>query len=91
MMPYVSQDVRDKYAGALSELFDMLGYKTPLTPGELNYVITEVILLYLKQKGLSYTICNEVLGVLDAVAREFYRRKVAPYEDEKIVQNGDVY
>jgi len=30
------------------------------------------------------------MGVLSAITEEFYRRKVAPYEDEKIVENGDV-
>lgn len=32
-----------------------------------------------------------VAAMIDAKAREFYREVVAPYEDLKIKQNGDVY
>ena len=30
------------------------------------------------------------MGVLSCVGAEFYRRVIAPYEDKKIIQNGDV-
>jgi len=31
-----------------------------------------------------------MIGVLECVKQEFYRRKVAPYEDIKIIENGDI-
>lgn len=31
------------------------------------------------------------LNIIDPIIDEFYREEVAPYEDEKIEQNGDVY
>lgn len=34
---------------------------------------------------------NQVLYAFDEVKADFYRRVAAPYEDEKIKQNGDVY
>jgi hypothetical protein len=34
---------------------------------------------------------NHVLNAIDEVKADFYRRVAAPYEDEKIKQNGDVY
>lgn len=34
---------------------------------------------------------NNVLNAFDEVKTDFYRRVAAPYEDEKIKQNGDVY
>jgi len=46
---------------------------------------------YLIVHGKGYRTMNEVLGAFDAASKEFYRRVVAPYEDEKIEQNGDVY
>jgi len=31
------------------------------------------------------------MGVLECIKQEFYRRAVAPYEDKKKEENGDVY
>lgn len=33
----------------------------------------------------------QILGVLSCVQQEFYRRVVAPYEDQKCRENGDVF
>lgn len=63
----------------------------PHTPGELNYVFTRLIQEYLKLNGLSYTKINDILGALEGAKLEFYRRVVAPYEEKKIAENGDVY
>ena len=59
--------------------------------GELNYVITTLLIGYLHSKGLSYQNINEVVGVLECAKQELYRRVVGKYEDQKIAQNGDVY
>jgi hypothetical protein len=64
--------------------------RTPQTPGELNYIITSIINNYYKQYG-GYAAINDVLGALEGAKLEFYRRVVAPYEDQKIQENGDVY
>jgi hypothetical protein len=61
------------------------------TAGELNYRITRQITRYIEGKGLSYQTINDILGALDGAGKEFYRRVVAPYEDLKIKENGDVY
>jgi hypothetical protein len=63
----------------------------PENPGELNYLITKLIDLYLQDKGLKYKNINEVIGVLECAKLELYRRIAGPYEDKKIVSNGDVY
>jgi hypothetical protein len=64
----------------------------PYTLGELNYVITKTCLDYLDTAdNPGYAEYNEVIGVLECAKLELYRRAVAPYEDKKIVQNGDVY
>ena len=41
--------------------------------------------------GNSYATINDIIGALEGAKMEFYRRVVAPYEDEKIKENGDVY
>ena len=38
----------------------------------------------------NYQTMNDIMGALAGAQIEFYRRKVAPYEDTKIKDNGDV-
>lgn len=59
--------------------------------GELNFYITTLIDSYINKNTKCYTTLNEVIGVLECAKLEVYRRIVAPYEDTKIEQNGDVY
>jgi len=40
---------------------------------------------------IRYASLNEVIGVLECVKQEFYRKKVVPYEKRKIKENSDVY
>lgn len=80
-MPYITQAARRAIdAGRL-----------PDTVGELTYVLTMAALSYRRTHKERFATYAEVLAALDATAREFYRRKVAPYEDKKIAENGDVY
>jgi hypothetical protein len=60
------------------------------TAGELNYIITWLVKDYLDDNP-NYERFNSAVGVLESAKLELYRRKVAPYEDEKIKENGDVY
>jgi hypothetical protein len=65
--------------------------RKPNTVGELNYIITMFCKEYLEHCGESYTVYNNLVGVLESCKLELYRRKVALYEDKKIMENGDVY
>jgi hypothetical protein len=60
------------------------------TPGELNFAITQAIITYLGSDP-HYKDFNEVIGVLECMKLELYRRMAAPYEDRKCAENGDVY
>ena len=82
-MPYTPQKERDKYKAYES-------CPRPQTPGDLNYVITMIIQKSLGQSP-NYEAYNSVVGVLECCKMELYRRKVIPYENEKIKINGDVY
>lgn len=62
----------------------------PLTPGELNYCITQLMIEYCKE-DFNYQDINDVIGALECAKLEFYRRMAVPYEDKKIDENGDVY
>jgi len=86
-MPYIAKEDRDRLEIDPEGVCD-----EPQTPGELNFVITDVIDTYLLNRHhLSYQALNEVVGVLECAKLELYRRVAAPYEDKKCVENGDVY
>ena len=64
---------------------------SPQTIGEMNYLITRQLSFWLKGRTESYTSYNEVIGMLECIKQEFYRRAVVPYEENKKKENGDVY
>lgn len=64
---------------------------TARTAGELNYLLSQIINAYMRDKGKSYQTMNDIIGVLEALKMEFYRRIVADYEDMKMAENGDVF
>lgn len=61
-----------------------------LTSGELNFQFTTLADGYLAG-NLNYQAMNDVIGALEGAKLELYRRLAAPYEDQKVVINGDVY
>jgi len=63
----------------------------PKNSGQLNWVISDAVAGYVKDRGLNYQTINDVVGVLEAAKLEFYRRLAVPYENHKIKENGDVY
>lgn len=82
-MPYITPIQRQRLDPLLQPLL-----ASPLVPGDLNYLITRLLL---HQRPSSYETFNALIGVLECVKQELYRRAVAPYEDIKIKENGDVY
>lgn len=89
-MPYISPESKKLYAEDLAKLKATIDFYD-ITPGQLNYLMTSLCKMYIDRKGINYTHLNDVLGVFDGAGKEFYRRVVAPYEDKKIEENGDVY
>lgn len=86
-MPYIKQDRRKFIA---DKEIDIISYSDIENAGELQYAMAVMFKSYMERKGLNYQNCNDVMGALDGAAQEFYRRVVAPYEDKKIEENGDV-
>lgn len=87
-MPYVKQEDR-VYAPKRSAIL----WATPneSAAGELNFKIATLVNAYLRVYGFDYQRLNDVIGALEANKLEVYRRLAAPYEDEKIRTNGDVF
>jgi hypothetical protein len=83
-MPYIKQDAREKFE-------DYGSINMPKNAGELNYMITQLLIEYMKNKPLNYQTINDIIGAIEGAKQEFYRRVAVPYEDDKIRENGDVY
>lgn len=84
-MPYIKQEDRVKFEEFLT--------KIPFckNAGELNFMITSICDNYAIRHKKSYQVLNELIGALECLKLEYYRRIAAPYEDTKISENGDVY
>ena len=93
-MPYIKQEDRDRLeADSYDNDFAFgkpLKLPNPKTAGELNYVLTKLCHNYFASTGQNYQAFNDIIGALEGCKLELYRRKVAPYEDVKILENGDV-
>jgi hypothetical protein len=55
--------------------------------GDLNYVLFAFALRHVKPGYQNY---RNFIGELNECAAEIRRRLLAPYEDAKIIENGDV-
>ena len=87
-MPYIKQNRREGIDLELGA--DRLDW-SPSDAGDLNFVVSTFIQNRLKDKGLRYAIVNEMIGALECCKLELYRLVAAPYEDEKLEENGRVY
>lgn len=50
-----------------------------------------LVIEFVERTGANYTAMNNALGAVYQAAREYERRVLAPYEQEKCRINGDVY
>jgi hypothetical protein len=87
-MPYIQREERVKLRPLLDEFQKHAG---DINAGKFNYLITRMICLIAARRGTSYDLINQLIGVLECVKLEFYRRGAAVYEKKKMQDNGDVY
>lgn len=81
-MPYIPQ--KDRIPASKR------GYEAQ-SAGELNYAITRLCDLWLRDFGTNYHSINTIVGALECAKLEFYRRIAAQHEDAAVLRNGDVY
>lgn len=87
-MPYIKAENREKYQKILEDLISILkSLPVEEVDGELNYVVTKMLK---EVYSMRYFHLNRAVGVLESIKQEFYRRVVAPYEDVKLNESGDV-
>lgn len=87
-MPYIDQTRRAELNPVLNPL--LISGVEDWSVGDLNYVLTNIINMWLSTSP-SYTRYTSAVGVLTSAQLELYRRRVAPYEDVKRLENGEVY
>jgi len=88
-MPYIDRKSRMKIDPKIEELSKAVTSLGPKILGNLNYSITQLVRWTANPS--SYADYASLVGMLETMKLEFYRRAVAAYEDEKIKENGDVY
>lgn len=79
-MPYIPENERQAIKDGC----------VPVTAGQLNYQIHLLLEEYVNTNGENYQTYNDILGALEGVKLELYRRRVSNYEDQKIAENGDI-
>jgi hypothetical protein len=82
-MPYVKQNQRPR----LDRVVDTMESMAVKADGDLNYILYAFCKRNIKP---SYNNYKNFCGELRQCATEIERRILAPYEDTKIEENGDV-
>jgi hypothetical protein len=88
-LPYIPADDRIRFERGLEQLslsVDLLG----ISNGDLNYLITRLAGMYLRQHGRSYNTMSDVVKAMECAKLEFYAVAMRPYEAEKAALNGKV-
>lgn len=86
-MPYIHKERRKALWNESNIDYD----STIKSKGELNFLITELLVRFLEEKGLSYHTISDAINAAKDAAVELERRVLAPYEDRAKKKNGDVY
>ncbi|MEO1384975.1 MAG: hypothetical protein AAFV78_17260 [Bacteroidota bacterium] len=98
-MPYIPQSQRQEIDPAIDQLIEQMvslvkkqDQAERIFPGVLNYVCTRIALGVAKGVfgRMRYFLLASLAGVFSNISSELYRRVAAPYEDEKIISDGDL-
>ncbi len=90
-MPYILPDDRELYTKHLDAVLEdlSLGVTEAGLGGQLNFCIS-YLLTRLWEDRQRYVRANTLMGAIEGAKLEFYRTHIAPYEEEKRKENGDV-
>ena len=85
-MPYIKDEEKHEMSDFIEDLKMFIESK-----GDLNYAICELVgRLILDSDKISYTQMSEWIDAVHDAEAELRRRLLNPYEDLKIIENGDV-
>jgi hypothetical protein len=89
-MPYIEAGRRKRFDSFIDGIVESLDCSdSHMESGDLNYCISRIV-WGLWERDHHYAAGNNLVGVLECVKQEFYRRMLGPYEDEKRARNGDI-
>lgn len=90
-MPYIKQPIRDKLHPHIVEIVKItLAGSKMYWMGTFNYVMTKIAIT-LWADCRTYDTANSIKGAFQCASEEFTRRHLAPYENDKKEENGDVF
>lgn len=93
-MPYITQSKRQEINDCMKDILDYLNNHV-VSIGEINFMISNLINFLIRKScendSFNYSICNELIGVLECAKLELYRKVIAKYEEKKIQENGSLY
>lgn len=87
-LPYIKPEKRpelDKIIEQIVRHFEKVEERDK--DGQLNYLFTKTLKSLYKPSYFNY---ERVIGLLECIQHEFYRRWVSLYEDAKMKENGDI-
>ncbi len=84
-MPYITPDRRAAFDALLERMAPEVQ-----SEGELNYCIYKLATLVIGRIGESYSNLSMCSSAMEHAKLEWYRRRLVPYEDKKIDENGDI-
>ncbi|WP_028588196.1 DUF6899 family protein [Desulfocurvus vexinensis] len=84
-MPYITPERR----AAFDEHLQALAAEAH-TQGEMNYCIYKLATLVIARVGESYDTLSMCSSAMEHAKLEWYRQRLAPYEDKKIKDNGPI-
>lgn len=85
-MPYISE----KDQASFSELTAEIDSADIQTAGELNFLVTKLMVRYLEVNGVRYQHMNDIVGAVEGAKAEFQRRVVGPYEKQKAFETEQI-
>jgi len=94
MSPYIKKELRGKFNTYINSLVrGVLLNNTDKSKhaGCINYIFTKFISEYINVHEYDYDMLNMLIGVLECIKQELYRRIMVDYEHDKCKENGDVY
>lgn len=91
-MPYLNQNQKEnidnKGGYDVYDKFGSLDIKDLV--GALNYLNFRIVKIWIGRNGKKYFVFAAIVGTLVCCIFEIYRKLIAPYEEEKIKENGDI-
>jgi len=89
-MPYLPKQERIELDSVIPVLVNIVLASGTNPASNLNYLIAKLSDEIVMRRGERYGLYNSLIGALECSKLELYRRLIAPYEDTKVIENGDV-